>query len=135
MEKNEGRDDAYQLGELEAEVMNVCWEKGQATVHEVRDALQPRRDLAYTTVMTVMTRLVEKGMLRRRKEGRAYVYTPVHRREDVAGSLLRSLVDRFYKGAALSAIAHLLQTEEDVDEAELERLEALLRDKRGESDS
>lgn len=134
MAKDEHHDD-YQLGELEAEVMNVCWERGQATVHDVRDAMQPGRDLAYTTVMTVMTRLEEKGMLRRHKEGRAYVYTPVHRREQVAGSLLRSLVDRFYKGAALPAIAHLLQTEEDVDEAELKRLEALLRARREKSDS
>ena len=134
MAKDE-HDDDYRLGELEAEVMNVCWEKGQATVHDVRDALQPGRDLAYTTVMTVMTRLEEKGMRRRHKEGRAYVYTPAHRREQVAGSLLRSLVDRFYKGAALPAIAHLLQTEEDVDEAELERLEALLRARREKRDS
>jgi predicted transcriptional regulator len=124
-----------QLGELEADVLNVCWEKEQATVHDVRDALQPRRDLAYTTVMTVMTRLVDKGLLRRHKEGRAYVYAPAHGREQVAGSLLRSLVDRFYKGATLSAVAHLLQTEEDVDEAELERLEALLRARREEDGS
>lgn len=135
MEKDDRGEDAYQLGELEAAVMNVCWEKERATVHDVRDALQSRRDLAYTTVMTVMNRLVEKDMLRRHKEGRAYVYTPAHRRDQVAGSLLRSLVDRFYKGATLPAIAHLLQTEEDVDEAELERLEALLRARREKGDS
>lgn len=134
MGSDEERDDAYRLGELEAEVMNVCWDKGQATVHDVRDTLQPGRDPAYTTVMTVMNRLVEKGMLRRHKEGRAYVYTPAQRREEVAGSLLRSLVDRLYKGATLPAIAHLLETEEDVDEGELERLEALLRARREKGD-
>ncbi len=133
MKGDEG-ENAYQLGELEAAVMQVCWDRGEATVHDVKDALEPGRPLAYTTVMTVMTRLMEKGMLIRHKEGRAYVYTPVHEQEQVAGSLLRSLVDRFYKGATLSAIAHLLQTEEEVDEAELQRLETLLRAKRQEDD-
>lgn len=134
MEKDEEYG-SYQLGELEAEVMSICWEKGQATVHDVKDALEPRRSLAYTTVMTVMSRLEDKGMLQRHKEGRAYVYAPVHRREQVAGSLLRALVDRFYRGATLSAIAHLLQTEDQVDEEELQQLEALLRARREERDS
>ncbi len=118
------------LGELEAEIMGVVWEKGQATVQEVRDALEPRRSLAYTTVMTVMSRLAEKGVLERRKEGRAYYYTPVGSQEKVAGSLLRSLVKRLYAGATGKAVAQLLEADEAVDEAELERLEALIRSKR-----
>jgi predicted transcriptional regulator len=119
-----------QLGDLEADVMNVVWQKREATVQDVKDALEPNRKLAYTTVMTVMSRLAEKGMLNRRKEGRAYIYTPTDSQEHVAGSLLRSLIQRFYNGATASAIAHLLETEDDVDEAELEELEELLRAKR-----
>ncbi len=119
-----------QLGELEAEIMGVVWEKGKATVQDVRDALHPRRSLAYTTVMTVMSRLAEKGVLERQKEGRAYYYTPAGSQEKVAGSLLRSLVKRLYAGATGKAVAQLLETEEGVDEAELERLEALIRSKR-----
>ncbi len=119
-----------QLGDLEADVMSVVWEKREATVQDVKDALAPNRKLAYTTVMTVMTRLAEKRVLNRRKEGRAYVYTPADSQEKVAGSLLRSLIQRFYNGATASAIAHLLETEDDVDEAELEGLEELLRAKR-----
>ncbi len=120
------------LGELETDIMNVVWEKGQATVQDVKDALEPRRALAYTTVMTVMTRLAEKGVVERHKEGRAYYYTPVASQEKVAGSLLHSLVKRLYAGATAKAIAQLLETEDAVDDAELERLEALIRSRRKE---
>ncbi len=119
-----------QLGDLEADIMNVVWEKGRATVQEVQEALSPRRELAYTTVMTVMSRLAEKGMLGRVKEGREYVYTPAVPQEKAAGSLLHSLVRRLYDGATGKAIAQLLETEETVDDAELERLEQLIRAKR-----
>jgi BlaI family transcriptional regulator, penicillinase repressor len=122
--------DIHSLGELEADVMSVVWEKGRATVQEVKDALEPRRALAYTTVMTVMSRLAEKGMLARQKEGRAYFYTPASSQEKVAGSLLQSLVRRLYNGATGKAIAQLLETEEQVDDAELERLERLIQAKR-----
>lgn len=110
--------------------MGVVWEKGKATVQDVKDALAPGRTLAYTTIMTVMSRLAEKGMLERHKVGRAYVYSPADTQEKVAGSLLRSLVQRLYDGASMTAIAHLLESEEIVDETELERLEALIQAKR-----
>ncbi len=119
-----------QLGELEADVMSVVWEKGKATVQDVKEALEPQRPLAYTTIMTVMSRLAEKGMLARQKEGRAYFYTPAASQDKVAGSLLQSLVHRLYDGATGKAIAQLLETDEDVDENELERLEQLIRLKR-----
>ncbi len=120
-----------QLGELETDVMSVAWERGRVTVQEVKDALAPRRALAYTTVMTVLSRLADKGMLERHKEGRAYFYSPVDPQEKVAGSLLRSLVRRLYDGATGKAIAHLLESDEAVDDAELERLEQLIRERRG----
>jgi BlaI family transcriptional regulator, penicillinase repressor len=124
--------DIHSIGELEADVMSVVWEKGRATVQDVKDALEPRRALAYTTVMTVMSRLAEKGMLARQKEGRAYFYTPASSQEKVAGSLLQSLVRRLYDGATGKAIAQLLESEEPVDDAELERLERLIQAKRQE---
>ena len=118
------------MGDLEADIMSVVWDKGQATVQEVQETLAPRRALAYTTIMTVMSRLAEKGLLTRAKEGRAFVYRPAMAQERAAGSLLQSLVRRLYAGATGKAIAQLLETEEDVDDAELERLEGLIRAKR-----
>ncbi len=119
-----------QLGELEAAVMGIIWEREAATVQDVVDALKTTRKLAYTTVMTVMSRMAEKGLLARRKDGRAYIYTPSESQEKLAGSLLRSLVERLYAGATGSAVAHLLEADDNVDEAELERLEQLIRAKR-----
>lgn len=130
MKQQKGSEAPTQMGKLEADVMSIVWEKGETTVQDVKDALEPKRPLAYTTVMTVMSRLAEKGMLRRHKEGRAYVYTPVDSQAKVAGSLLRSLVQRLYDGAAATAIAHLLESETELDEAELDRLEDLIRAKR-----
>jgi len=121
-----------QLGDLETEIMNVIWELQEATVQDVVDALKPRRKLAYTTVMTVMSRLADKGYLNRRKDGRSFVYTPGPSREAVAGRMLGQVVDRLYQGAAGKAIAHLLEMDEDVDDEELDRLEALIRAKRKE---
>lgn len=121
-----------QLGELETAVMGVVWQQGQATVQDVKTALAPERELAYTTIMTVMTRLADKGVLTRHKEGRAYVYTATNSQEKVAGSLLRSLVQRFYGGVSAHAIAHLLAADEAVADEELARLEKLIQAKREE---
>lgn len=130
MEKRKKPAEISQIGDLEADVMSVVWEKGRATVQEVLDTLAPRRALAYTTVMTVMSRLAEKGLLNREKEGRAYIYIPAVAQDRAAGSLLQSLVRRLYDGATGKAIAQLLETEDNVDDAELARLEELIRSKR-----
>ncbi len=126
----EEADPGPSLGDLESDVMGVVWEIGEATVQDVQRALEPRRPLAYTTVMTVMSRLAQKGFLQRRKEGRAYVYAPAASQERYAGSQLRSLVRRLYEGASGKAIAHLLETDDNVSQQELERLEALIRARR-----
>ena len=110
------------LGPLEADVVRAAWATGEpATVRQLLDRLNHRRSprLAYTTVMTVMNRLAEKGILRRSKQGRAYLYEPVA--SDSAGLAVRGVVRDF--GDA--AIAHL------VDEAKsepkvLKRLQRLL---------
>ena len=122
-----------QLGELEAEIMGIVWERGEVSVQDVKDALEPKRPLAYTTVMTAMSRLAEKGFLDRHKEGRAYLYSPNSPQEKLAGSMLRSLVDRLYDGASGKAIAHLLESDQAVDEEELDRLEKLIQTRRKKS--
>ena len=74
------------LGELELAVMQAVWAAGEATVQGVSDALAPQRTPAYTTGMTVMSRLADKRLLRRRKVGRAFVYAPAASQETVARS-------------------------------------------------
>ena len=98
----------------------VPWDAGRATVHDVLTGLAADRRPAYTTVMTVMSRLAEKRVLTREKVGRAYVYGPVNDQPEVAGSLLGALVDRLYAGSVAGAIEHLIEPDDDVDDAELE---------------
>lgn len=114
--------------------MDVVWSRGEATVQDVVEALRDKRGPAYTTVMTVMGRLADKQLLSRRKRGRAYVYAALRSRDELAGSVLQSVVRRLYHGAAGRAIAHLLEADERVDEAELERIERLIRSRREERD-
>ncbi len=121
---------ADQLGELEGQVMSVLWDIHEGTVEDVSIHLDTGKELAYTTVMTVLSRLVEKGFLAREKQGRAYVYRPKVSRQSIADSALQSVVDRFFDGVSTRAVAHLLGATEDVDEAELRRLEFSVRAKR-----
>lgn len=130
MSKSKTDKAAARLGDLEAAIMNVIWERGEATVEEVRGSLDREKQPAYTTVMTVMSRLAEKGVLEREKQGRAFLYRAAAAQSEVAGSMLTNLVDRLYAGSPGRAIAHLIETEEEVGDDELARLEALIRERR-----
>lgn len=110
--------------------MRVVWKRGEAKVQEVVDTLEPERTLAYTTVMTVMSRLADKGLLTRRRDGRAYTYVPATSHANTVRPVLTHLVDRLYAGSWTQAIEHLIETDADVDDAELARLERLIRAKR-----
>lgn len=82
------------LGKLEAAVMDVLWSAdGLLTVREVLDRMPPQRNLAYTTVMTVLSNLHRKAMVERQAAGRAYSYRPTLSREGVAAASLREILD------------------------------------------
>ncbi|WP_374712859.1 BlaI/MecI/CopY family transcriptional regulator [Symbiobacterium terraclitae] len=98
----------FDLGPLEADVMRLVWEKGEVQVDDVHQALLADREIAYTTVMTVMTRLTRKGLLTRRKHGRAYLYRAARRREEMAESTLQEWSQRFFGGRVLPAVSFLL---------------------------
>lgn len=80
------------LGSLESQVMDRLWQRGSATVRDVVDDLGRTRQLAYTTVMTIMSRLYDKGLLRRSRDGKTYVYAPALSREQFRARLSRDLV-------------------------------------------
>jgi predicted transcriptional regulator len=87
------------MGELEAAVMDVLWDRGGwLTPGEVHETLSADRPLGYTTVMTILTRLWQKGRLERERDGRAYAYRPLLSREEHAathmGKLLEATQDR-----------------------------------------
>ena len=94
---------AYNLGPLEQEVMNCLWKEKYLSVSEVHSCIKQKRKIAYTTVMTIMTRLTEKGFLTRKMEGKAYLYSPKKTKEQAAkgviSKIVNSLVDQYGREA------------------------------------
>jgi len=113
-----------ELGPLQEEVMNIIWRFGQADVNTVLNEINKSRKnkLAYTTVMTVMANLYEKGLLRRRKVGKAYVYRPTYDRGSFIleriSEFLSSLTARYREPVA----SNLIDALEDTSPEEIESL-------------
>lgn len=109
------------LGETEMEVLHHVWDLEEATVGDVRERILEDRDVAYTTVMTVMKKLADKGYLAYRKEGRSYVYSPARAPGDVQHSLLRRVMEKVFGGSPTALVQTLVQREElsDADRREL----------------
>ena len=95
------------LTPLELSIMKSLWRRRSARVKDVRPDLLPERDLAYTTVMTVMDRLFKKGIVRRAKKSRAHVYEPVCSEAEVRADAVSGLVDRFFDGSETRLKAYL----------------------------
>jgi predicted transcriptional regulator len=96
------------IGSLEADILAIVWEQERVTVRDVYEALLERRQIAYTTVMTVMNNLVKKGLLTQDKTNIAYVYTPAIPGAEVAKTILDSVVSRLLGGQVNVALSHLL---------------------------
>ncbi|HEX6070008.1 MAG TPA: BlaI/MecI/CopY family transcriptional regulator [Longimicrobiaceae bacterium] len=111
------------LFDRELDVMNVLWERGPSTVAEVRDALQDR--LAYTTVLTVMRTLEEKGYATRDEEGRAHRYQARLQRRAAGESALRRLTRRLFKDSPELLLTQLM-SDRQLSDDELLRLRELL---------
>jgi len=95
------------LAPLELDCMNTLWPVGEATVREIRDLLAARRARAYTTIMTIMDRLARKGVVERRKAGRAYVYRPKLSAEVARAQALAQVVENFFGGSKEALLAEL----------------------------
>ena len=114
----------------ELAIMQVVWDRGDATVRDVHEALSRQRRVAYTTVMTLMSILVTKGHLARKQDERAYVYSPARPRQQVVGRLVRDFVDRVFSGSAHPLLLHLVKNEKlsPAERAELKRVIDRLED-------
>src|SRR6187200_2213297 len=91
----------------ELAIMKVVWKLDSATVRDVYEHLRVRRAIAYTTVMTMMKILEEKGYLKKVQVDRAYVYRPTKPRQQVVAAMVRDFVDRVFDGAAGGLLLHL----------------------------
>jgi predicted transcriptional regulator len=112
------------LAGQELEIMKIVWRRESATVREVYETLRERRQIAYTTVMTMMKILERKGHLKVSRADRAYVYRPARPRQCVVAEMVREFVDRVFGGAAEPLVQHLVRdrhlTEEDLREIALQ---------------
>lgn len=94
------------LGPLEQKILSEVWRQKTATVRSVLESLRAEKDIAYTTVMTIMTRLTEKKILQRRKEGKGYLYSPMKSKKNFLQNMIRntvhSLVDRYGEEAMVA---------------------------------
>jgi len=104
------RPKASELTERELEVMHVFWNRGEQTVAAVRDDLAASgRDLAYTTVATLVRILVEKGFLRQTNDERPFRFEPLRSFEEVSGNLLTDLVRRVFGGSREELLVRLME--------------------------
>lgn len=110
----------------ELDVMSVLWRRGSGTVAEVRSELADA--LAYTTVLTVLQTLEDKGHVRHEEEGRAYRYHPLVAPETAGGSALDRILEKIFHGSAETLLAQLVR-ERDLSDAELQRMRRLLADR------
>lgn len=129
--KPNARGAGHVLGELETAVMEVLWREPELTVCQVEERLQKRRQIAHTTVLTTLDRMHRKGYLTREKSGKAFVYSPRYSREEFERGLAQEVLGALLGGLSepvLSTFVELIGK----DEEKLERLEELIRQKRGE---
>ncbi len=112
------------LGETEMEVLHHVWKLGEATVKQVRKRILKDREVAYTTIMTVMKNLADKGYLEYRKDGVTYVYSPAVEPESVRFSLVNDLVKKVFRGSPKELVQTLVKNEDlsDDERAEIRNL-------------
>jgi BlaI family penicillinase repressor len=119
------------LGDLQRAVMEVLWERGEASVHEVRDHLGRRKTLAYTTILTTLQKLEKAGWLGHRAEGKSYVYFPVRSRDEAGAGSVRRFVKQVFGGDAVALFQHLIR-ESDLNEEDLQEVRGMIEEKRRE---
>ncbi|MEM0963100.1 MAG: BlaI/MecI/CopY family transcriptional regulator [Bacteroidota bacterium] len=113
------------LGETEMEVLQHVWDLGSATVSDVHERILATREVAYTTVMTVLKKLASKGYLTYEREGHAYVYSAAQSPDKVRADILGGLLDKVFRGSR-AALVQTLVRQEPLTEAEAERLRQIV---------
>ena len=116
------------MSAAETEVLRLVWESQQATVQQVYDALPPNRRVTYVTIATLLRRLEEKGYLKHRVHGKAFIYAPAAKKEDVIRRTISDLVERLFGGNPVPLMQHLAQ-HSGISDEDIERLKELAKKK------
>jgi len=118
------------LTDQELEIMKIVWERETATVREVYEELLKHRKIAYTTVLTMMGVLEQKGRLRKEAGERAYIYHPTEPQSEVVGTMVTDFIKRVFNGSAQPLLVHLAESKE-IRQEHLDEISRLLKTKRG----
>ena len=118
------------FGELEFSILQAIQRLGRATVREVYEALDQRR--SYTTIMTVMSRMAEKGDLKREKEGKQYIYW-MSTRHPSSAHLLGRIKNKIFGGKSLALVSYLIENDSELSEEDLKEIEKLIEKRRTET--
>jgi predicted transcriptional regulator len=122
------RPKSFLLSGPQLDIMKIVWRRGEATVRDVYEDLRMQRPVAYTTVMTTMKTMEARGHLKKRVEGRAYVYAAVVPESRMIRRLVGDFLDRVFNGSAEPLLAHLVK-ERRVSERDLEQVSRMIREK------
>jgi BlaI family transcriptional regulator, penicillinase repressor len=120
--------DAHLLTDLQLAVMRVLWERGEANVAEIWEALRPERGLAQTTVATLLSRLDKRGVVSHRREARQFVYRAAVSEPQVRRVMVRELTARLFDGDVTALVSHLLSGRE-VSAGDLAKVKALIEER------
>ena len=113
------------LSGAETEILRLVWQSGSATVQKVCDSLPPDREIAYATVQTLLRRLEKKGYIKHEVRGKAHMFYPVTKREDVIDSAVSAFVDKLFGGDRLPLV-HYLAKHGDISHDDIEGLKELI---------
>jgi len=116
------------MSPAETEVLRLVWESKQATVQQVYDALPDNRKVTYVTVATLLRRLEEKGYLKHRVQGKAFIYTPAVKKEEVINRTIGDLVQRLFGGNPVPLMQHLV-LHSGISDEDIEKLRDLAKKK------
>jgi len=118
------------IGAVQLQIMRVLWARGRATAREITDELSKEKDIAHSTVQTLLRKLEAKGAVGHEVEGRTFVFYPRVTEAEVCRSATRELLSRIFDGSAVGLVAHLVK-HEDISADELEEIHALIEEAEG----
>lgn len=120
---------AHRLGDLQLKIMKVLWQRGEGTVGDVFSVVSKERDLAYTTIATMLRKMEARGLVTHRADGRTFIYRAAIDAHAVTSKMSEHLLDRFFEGSLAELVSHLLSTRE-VSRAELAKIEKLIAERK-----
>jgi BlaI family transcriptional regulator, penicillinase repressor len=121
------------LGAVQLRIMQVLWDRGQATAREITDELSREESISHSTVQTLLRQLEAKGAVAHEAQDRTFVFRPLYREDEVRDTALRDVLSRVFHGSAYGLMSHLLRQEE-ISRDELGRLKKLIAETEAQPD-